>query len=243
MRSLAIALSWLLLTASVVVAWKTTRGDFVGMDLFPTVFAAVATFAALLTLVLGRSRPAAWLPALAAIGVAVFAAVTHERVLDHRRSAAESSAKELWLGRTVNEVGFHRAWNLQGDARSLDVSRGVVLLNFWGTWCTPCVEEMPELDAAWERFRGSGVKILGLTTDFSDGGPAGLATADSEIERFLADVPVGYPILLLPPDAFADFGIQNYPTTLRLDDGVVTAVKVGIAGTRELLARLASELG
>ena len=41
----------------------------------------------------------------------------------------------------------------------------VVLLNFWATWCVPCVEEMPSLQALHERFKPKGLRIAAVSVD------------------------------------------------------------------------------
>jgi cytochrome c biogenesis protein CcmG/thiol:disulfide interchange protein DsbE len=41
----------------------------------------------------------------------------------------------------------------------------LLVLNFWATWCAPCVEEIPSLDAFQKRFASSGVVVLGISVD------------------------------------------------------------------------------
>lgn len=38
----------------------------------------------------------------------------------------------------------------------------IVVLNYWGSWCGPCVKETPDLKAAWQQLKGKGVEFLGL---------------------------------------------------------------------------------
>jgi thiol-disulfide isomerase/thioredoxin len=66
--------------------------------------------------------------------------------------------------------------NLQGRA---------LLLNFWATWCPPCVKEMPELDAFHTRFAKQGGQVLGLAID----GP-------TPVREFLQRTPVRFQIAL-----------------------------------------------
>ena len=58
-----------------------------------------------------------------------------------------------------------------------------MVLNFWATWCPPCVEEMPELDRFHQAWSPRGWQVIGLAVD----GP-------SAVRRFLQRLPVSFPI-------------------------------------------------
>lgn len=80
--------------------------------------------------------------------------------------------------------------DLDGHPHSLAEWRGkLVLVNFWASWCGPCREEMPLLDATQKRLAGKGFQIVGIAND-------GAAAT----KAFLAKTPVGYPILVDDPD-------------------------------------------
>ncbi len=57
------------------------------------------------------------------------------------------------------------------------------VLNFWATWCAPCVKEMPMLDAFYQRHRAAGWQVVGLAVD----GP-------TPVREFLAKLPMTFPI-------------------------------------------------
>ncbi len=55
---------------------------------------------------------------------------------------------------------------LDGPALRLAEQRGqVVLVNFWASWCAPCKVEMPHLNALADKYRGSGVLLVGINVD------------------------------------------------------------------------------
>ncbi len=58
-----------------------------------------------------------------------------------------------------------------------------LVVNFWATWCTPCVEEMPLLNAFYQQNKSKSWQVLGLAID-----------QPSAVKRFLSQYPVEYPI-------------------------------------------------
>lgn len=99
-----------------------------------------------------------------------------------------------------------------------DLSGRPVLVNLWATWCGPCREEMPRLQAAYERF-GDRVAFVGVDTqDYPDA--AG---------EFLEEVGVTYPQLADPDGELLGFTrVPGLPVTLLLDaDGVIVNRHIG----------------
>src|SRR5262249_33548231 len=56
--------------------------------------------------------------------------------------------------------------DVKGDTFRLDDLRGrYVLVDFWATWCAPCVAELPRVQAAYARYRDSGFEVVGVSLD------------------------------------------------------------------------------
>jgi thiol-disulfide isomerase/thioredoxin len=66
----------------------------------------------------------------------------------------------------------------QWEARILAPRRGrVVVVNFWATWCPPCLEELPALKRAQERFAGLPVEVVLVSADFGESAPKNIKAA------------------------------------------------------------------
>ncbi|GIV69182.1 TlpA family protein disulfide reductase [Caldilinea sp.] len=107
-----------------------------------------------------------------------------------------------------------------GETISLEDLRGRgVVLNFWASWCAPCRDEAPLLEAMWRREKDNGIVFIGL--DYLDQEPAARA--------YLAEFNITYPN---GPDlqsaAARRYGIKGVPETFFIDpDGVIQEVVVG----------------
>ena len=105
--------------------------------------------------------------------------------------AAAAAAGAGWqLAREANaDDGSEHLWSLRfptPDGRDLVMAslRGKpLLLNFWATWCAPCVKEMPELDRFAHAFGGRGWQVVGLAVDNL-----------KPVREFLQRTPVGFTI-------------------------------------------------
>jgi cytochrome c biogenesis protein CcmG/thiol:disulfide interchange protein DsbE len=101
--------------------------------------------------------------------------------------------------------GF-RLPSLDGDGQiSLqDYADRVVVLNFWASWCIPCRQEAPHLQAIWEEYRGGGVQVLGV--NYRDDRAAAMA-----YER---EFGITFPSVFDPAGKLAfDYELIGVPTT------------------------------
>jgi len=61
----------------------------------------------------------------------------------------------------------------------------ILVLNFWATWCPPCLRELPLFDELQRTYANAGLQVVGIAID-----------NHGDVEHFLAEHPVGFPILL-----------------------------------------------
>ena len=82
---------------------------------------------------------------------------------------------------------FANSWQTPDGktANSENWREKVLVVNFWASWCPPCVEEMPTLDKVAQEYSGKNVLIVGIGID-----------SPSNIREFLQKTPVSYPIVI-----------------------------------------------
>ena len=138
-------------------------------------------------------------------------------LLSHRYAPATSTA-------TAQEEALGaRFADLDGKPRALSEWRGKVLVvNFWATWCPPCLKEIPAFVELQRRFGEDGLQFVGVALDARD-----------QVATFVRDHAVNYPVLAGEEDVARYMqqmgnGIGALPFTLVFDaEGKVRHVQQG----------------
>ena len=112
---------------------------------------------------------------------------------------AQTQAKPRLQAMSITDVDAERLnhlfttplKDLVGEEHQIsDYRDKIVIVNFWASWCAPCVEEMPDLEGINRNF--DKVQVIGYSVD-----------TEQNIHRFLSKVPVDFPILIGEPTAIS----------------------------------------
>ena len=121
---------------------------------------------------------------------------------------ADTLSLAMFLGQKAPAVDFSLKNVMDGSDVSLSKFKGkVILLNFWATWCPPCVNEIPELVKLQEKYAGK-FAIVGLSLDEDS----------AEVKKFYTANKINYPIAMGTAEIQATYGgIPSIPTTFIID--------------------------
>jgi peroxiredoxin len=136
------------------------------------------------------------------------------------RTAAASGAEAAAL--TSSVAPDFTLKTVDGASVSLSDYKGkVVLLNFWATWCPPCVRETPRLVRVAEKYKDQGLVVLGVNTTYQD--------EPAKVEQFVRNQRISYPVLLDPEGVAGEkYPARLMPTSYLIDtDGKIVHTKVG----------------
>ena len=106
------------------------------------------------------------------------------------------------------------------------------VLDFWATWCAPCVASIPDLNR-YQELHGAKVKLLGIAIE-----EKGWAV----VKPFIAEHDIRYPVATGLGSLAAAYGIDSFPTLLIIHDGKVVSQLQGRHSLAEIEAALAPYL-
>lgn len=136
----------------------------------------------------------------------------------------EVVADKYWQMRFSTLDGPRQSLAQLREARGASTRYCPLLINFWASWCTPCIEEMPLLNDFYRKNRPENWQVVGVAVD----------TPES-VRAFLQQHPVDFPILLASAEGQAmsqDFGNQvgglPFSALINRDpEGLIVASKIG----------------
>jgi thiol-disulfide isomerase/thioredoxin len=116
----------------------------------------------------------------------------------------------------------------------------VILVDFWATWCGPCLQELPRVTKMYSDYHGTGLEVLGVSNDFSDADLAHFLAAHKDMpwpQLFDADAASGNrwnPITV-------GFGIEGIPTMFLIDKKEILRTVEARQSMEQLIPKLLDE--
>jgi peroxiredoxin len=176
------------------------------------------------------SRAAPWSPSLPLAALALV-------VLLAGCSPESRDGESLAGAKPPVATGDFTLPDLTGSPVRLADFRGkTVILDFWATWCPPCIFQVPELNRFWAAHKDAGdVMVIGVAVDLEGA---------EIVSPWAEEQGVAYPLVIGSEEVARDFGAVGFPTLVIVrPDGQIDSLHVGLIESDELEALVAAVQG
>ncbi|WP_066175392.1 thiol-disulfide oxidoreductase ResA [Bacillus marinisedimentorum] len=117
--------------------------------------------------------------------------------------------------------------DMEGNKIEMEELRGKgVFLNFWGTWCEPCKEEMPYMQSQYEIYKDRGVEIVAVN----------VSETKLAVNRFANTYGLTFPIVIDKGEVLDAYGVNPLPTTFLIDKDGKIVDKITAGMTEQMVA-------
>ncbi len=147
--------------------------------------------------------------------------------LDNGDPTATQPAKQSKINKHYEDVlASFKAKSMDGDSLSFSKPPKVLILNFWASWCTPCLEEFPSLNSLISKFEGQDLKVVGINTDEKD--------QIGKVKKIIKKYELSFPVVLDKEGNYInDFLVSTIPISIVYHKGKVMEVS---KGSKDLMA-------
>ncbi len=155
-----------------------------------------------------------------------------QETVDETQDVEEPEVEEPEVDETdeeeVSDVEYDSKWIMGTKLDNLDKEKTdltelisgnkVTMLNFWGTFCGPCIDEMSGLERIYQKNKDKGLGIVGMTVDIVDTDGTYFEYSIEDGKNIVEETGVTYPILIVSKEMNEKFESMQYvPTTFIVD--------------------------
>lgn len=130
-----------------------------------------------------------------------------------RSGNIDKKLKDFTMVKGIEAPDF-KLVSIDGEEICLSKLKGkYVFIDFWGTWCSPCVQEIPNVKKLRAEIPADKLVVIGICQDQKE-----------KVEKFIKENEINYPNIMANESILADYGVSKYPTTFLIDkEGVILA--------------------
>jgi thiol-disulfide isomerase/thioredoxin len=158
----------------------------------------------------------------------------HERLIseygqtDYAKRAEEyAPERPIQAGKQIPDFEFPTLTDTTEMHSRAEFTGEVVLIDFWGTWCGPCIVKMPQLHEAYRKYRDEGFEILSVAMHNEQKDVREFRSKKWEMPWKHAFIPEGSK---KEKDVISRFGVQSFPTPILINEkGTIIATKQELA--------------